>query len=306
MRPQTSSPRTRGRLSPNSLGSLYMVIGSLGYVVNDGLIRAATDQGLDVFQALFLRGLTMTVILAGFMAATGQAFARSQLGGPLVVRVGAELGASALFFAGLVQLEFANAQTILMLVPFAVTVAAAALLHEPVTARHYLAVILGFAGVIAVMRPLPGQFSAWSIVVAVSALFLVVRELATRRIDRSVSPLPIAALTAFALTVLTGMISVLTGWGPINRTALVQLGVACICLIVGYFFTIQTVRVGDLSVSAPFRYSTLVGAVLIGVIAFDETPDALTPVGCGLIIGAGVYTTQLDRRGRRYETAVRA
>ena len=132
--------------------------------------------------------------------------------------------------------------------------------------------------------------------VVVSAAFLIVRELATRRIVLSTSPLPIALLTALALAALTGTISLLTGWGPITPRAVLLLVLACGSLTVGYVFAIQTVRVGDLSISAPFRYSTLIGAVAIGAVAFDEPPDLLTLAGCALIVIAGIDATRSDRR----------
>ncbi len=298
------------RLSNNALGSLYMVIGSLGYVINDGFIRAAADAGLNVFQALFLRGLAMCALFAAYARLRSQPVGRASgpvaspplrhafSSRPVLIRVRAELVATALFFAALVNLDFANAQTILMLVPFAVTLVAALFLGERVTTAHYLAVLLGFAGVLAVMRPTPSDFSAWSLVVVASALALVIREVATRGVDTRMPAFPVAFLTALAITVMTGVLTVFTGWGTPTPRAVGYLALACGFLMVGYVFAIQTVRVGDLSVSAPFRYATLVGAVIIGFVAFDEAPDGLTLLGCGLILVAGLWSTVLDRRLR--------
>ena len=83
-----------------------------------------------------------------------------------------------------------------------------------------------------------------------------------------------------------------------TRAALLVVA-AGVCLVVGYVFTIQTVRVGDLSVSAPFRYTTLVGAVVLGRIAFDEVVDTWTLVGCAVIIVAGIVSTRADRAAPR-------
>ncbi|MEM8924158.1 MAG: DMT family transporter [Actinomycetota bacterium] len=274
-------------LSPNSLGAAYMTLGSLAYVVNDGLVRVATDEGLDVYQALFLRGCAMVAIFVVIGRIRGEGVGRASLSRPLVVRVVAEVVATALFFGAIVHLRFANAQTILMLVPFVVTVVAARR-GEQVTPRRYLLVAVGFAGVIAVVRPTPGGFSPWTLLVMAAAGALVVREFATRRISSDVAPLPIALLTAIAITTMMGAISLVTGWSAVTARSLVMVLLACAFLIAGYLFTIQTVRVGDLSVSAPFRYTTVVGAVVIGLVLFAETPDPLTVVGCALIVGAGV------------------
>ncbi len=292
------SPRSNpaSGLSPNALGALYMVIGSLGYVVNDALVRVATEDGVDVYQAVCLRGITMAVLFAGISRARGEWITREQLTRPLLTRVAAELVATSLFFGALVHLDFANAQTILLLVPFAVTLVAALVLREAVTARHYAAVVAGFVGVLLVVQPATDGFSLWSIAVVGSAAGMTVREFATRRVPSTVPASSIALVTAGSLTVLTGVIAMFTGWNAITLKAALLILLASMCLIVGYVFTIQTVRVGDLSVSAPFRYAALIGAVVIGSLFFDEIPNALTITGCSVILLAGLYAISLERR----------
>lgn len=286
-------------MSPNALGAVYMVIGSLGYVTNDALIRVATAEGLGVYQALFLRGIGMTVLFAVLLRARGVVVTRSQLSRPVVGRVGAEVVGTALFFAAIVNLEFANAQTILLIVPFAVTLAAAVVLGETVSARQYATVVAGFVGVLCVVQPGTAAFSPWSLAVVVAAVALTFREFATRRVDSSIPAAFVGLVTAIAITTMSGALAVLTGWSPINRTAAVAVAAACLCLVVGYVFTIQTVRVGDLSVSAPFRYTTLLGAVVLGYALFDEIPDTLTIVGCIIILASGVYAIRLEQAAQR-------
>ena len=91
-----------------------------------------------------------------------------------------------------------------------------------------------------------------------------------------------------------GLLSVFTGWGDITGAAIAALVVACGFLIVGYLCAIEAVRVGDLSVSAPFRYTAVVGAVVVGYVMFDEAPDPLTWFGCVLIVSAGVASARAD------------
>ena len=105
------------RLSPNAEGVALMTGGSLAYVVNDGLVREATERGLDVYQSLFLRGCLMIIVLAVWAHRAGYRVRDLRADAPARLRVSAEVVATACFFAGIVRLEFANAQTILMLVP---------------------------------------------------------------------------------------------------------------------------------------------------------------------------------------------
>ena len=276
-----------------------MVIGSLGYVTNDALIRAATEEGLDVYQALCLRGVVMSVLFAAATTGRGETLRRNRFTRPLLVRVAAELAATALFFGAIVQLEFAIAQTILLIVPFAVTLAAAVVLRESVSPGLYLTVLAGFVGVLLVVQPATDGFSLWSIAVVASAGFLVVREFATRRVADDIPASIVALITSISITAMTGAIAAFTGWNAITGKAWMLVLLASLCLIVGYVFTIQTVRVGDLSVSAPFRYTTLLGAVVLGSTFFDEIPGAFTIVGCTVIFFSGLYSIRLDRRATR-------
>lgn len=273
-----------------------MVIGSLGYVTNDALIREATEEGLDVYQALCLRGIAMSALFAAATTWRGDRLRSEHFSRPLLVRVAAELVSTALFFGAIVRLEFANAQTILLIVPFAVTLAAAVLLREQVSTGRYLTVLAGFGGVVLVVQPATDGFSFWAIAVVVSAGFLVVRELATRRVAHDIPASVVALITSLSITLMTGAIALFTGWNAITGKAWTLVMIACLCLIVGYVFAIQTVRVGDLSVSAPFRYTTLLGAVVLGYAFFDEIPNTITIVGCTVILLSGLYSIHLDRR----------
>ncbi len=288
--------RRQSGWSPNTLACIYMTVGTLGYVVNDGLIRVATEDGLDVYQALFLRSIALTAVFAFFSTRRREFSGVDFRQRPLVVRVGAELVGAALFFAALVNIEFANAQTILMLVPFAVTAAAALFLGERVSRAQYVVVVLGFVGVLVVVRPATDAFSWWSVMVVGGAAALVVREFATRQVSEAIPAGAIATITAAALAALTGVLSIFTGWGDVTADALFVLALATSFLFVGYLGTIQTVRVGDLSVSSPFRYTAVLGAVVVGQLFFDETPDILTGIGCLVIVISGVAAIQLERR----------
>lgn len=276
-----------------------MVLGSLGYVTNDALIREATEEGLGVYQALSLRGVAMSMLFAAAVTITGARPRKAVFRAPLLVRVGAELVSTALFFAAIVRLEFANAQTILLIVPFGVTLAAAMVLRESVSRRRYVTVLTGFIGVLVVVRPATDGFSFWSLAVVASAVGLTIREFATRRIEDDTSSWFIAFVTSVSITAMSGALAVFTGWHPITARAAGLVLLACVCLVAGYVFAIQTVRVGDLSVSAPFRYTTLLGAVVLGYFFFTEVPDAWTIVGCTVIVLSGLYSIHLERRASR-------
>ena len=273
-----------------------MAIGSMGYVVNDALVRLLTERGTGVYQVLFLRSISLAVLFALVGRFRNERYIRGHIERPLLVRVGAEMVGSALFFAAIIRIEFANAQAILQLIPFAVTLAAALVLKERVTGRQYLTVLIGFVGVVLVVRPATDAFSAWSLMAVASAAFMVLREFATRDVNPSTPATSIAFVTAAGLAVLTGILSIPSGWTGFGFGGAVLLGLSTASLFVGYLFTIETVRIGDLSVSAPFRYTLLIGAVALGYVFFDEIPDLPTIIGSAIIIVSGIYALRLERR----------
>ena len=286
-------------MTPNLRGSLYTVMGAVGYVTNDACIRAATEEGLGVYQALFLRGVAISSVFIVAARVGGVSVRPSTLDRRVIQRALFEMVSVAMFFAGLVHLDFANAQTILMITPFAVTVTAAIVLKERVSPLRYLAVVAGFVGVLLVVRPATDGFSAWSLIIVGSAALLLAREFATRSVPAAVPAVAIALVTALGVVALTGVLSLLGGWQrPTGRGVLLLAG-ACVAVIVGYVFAINSVRTGDLSVTAPFRYTALVWAVLVGRVAFSERMDALGLIGCGVIIAAGIASAQLERRERK-------
>lgn len=272
-----------------------MAIGSLGYVVNDALVRRASEEGMGVYQVLFLRSVGLAVLFAVLGWRRGDRIRREQLTRPVLARTALEVVAAALFFAAIVRMEFANAQAILQVVPFAVTLTAALVLRERVSGRQYLAVLMGFAGVLIIIRPATDGFSAWSLMVVASAAGVVAREFATRRVPRAIPASSIAWVTAVGLALLTGAISFFTGWTSVDGATALWIVLAMASLGIGYHFTIETVRVGDLSVSAPFRYTVLLGAIVLGYVMFGEPPDLLTIIGSVVIVLSGVYAIILER-----------
>ena len=273
-----------------------MTLASLGYVLNDALIRKATEEGLDVYQALCLRGVAMAAVFAVAGRVRGESLRRHHLQRPLLLRTVCEIMGTALFFGALVRIEFANAQAILQLIPFGVTLAAALLLGERVTTRHYVTILVGFVGVLIVIRPATEGFSAWSLLAVGSASFVIAREFFTRDVDAATPAVAIATLTAVASSMLMAVISSFSGWGDLTPAAVLYLAGSCTSLIAGYLFSIETVRVGDLSVSAPFRYTILLGAVVFGYLFFSEVPDQLTILGSVIIVATGLYAVMLERR----------
>ncbi|MGI9608424.1 MAG: DMT family transporter [Acidimicrobiales bacterium] len=275
--------------SANLRGAGWMTLGMLGYVVNDAFIKLAAEE-IPLFEAIFLRGLVITMVLVLLTRSRGEFHSlREHLNRPLGLRVATETLATVLYLLALTKLPIAGITAVLQIVPVAVTFAAARLLRERVSLARVGAVLVGFIGVLLVVKPGTDDFSPWYIAGFLAVFVIVVRELATTRIPSSVPSLVVALGTAVAITTMGGVVSLGQGWERPDISVLGLLVGASAFLTLGYVASVVTVRTGDLSFSAPFRYTVLVFAIVLQIVVFGDVPDALTFVGTAIIGAAGLW-----------------
>lgn len=260
-----------------------------GYVTNDAFIKLAAEE-FPLFQSIFLRGLWVCVILITINLARGSL---SQLprhfSTPIAVRLACETLGTILYLSALTRLPLAGLTAVLQLVPVAVIFIAARMLREPVSPQRVAAVVLGFFGVLLVVKPGASSFSLWYLLGFVTVGLIVIRELATRRIDASAPTQVVALMTGISITAMGLGLSAFEGWEPLSLRPTMLLIGAGVFLTIGYVASVATVRVGDLSFSAPFRYSIVVFSIALQIVFFGEVPDALTFVGSGIVVVAGIW-----------------
>ncbi len=268
-----------------------MVIAMAGFTANDALVKSVTGV-MNVGQIMFVRGVMTTVLVLAIARHMGALRPlRIILSLPVVVRIAAEVGASLTYIAALGFIPLANASSILQSMPLAITLGAALFLGEPVGWRRWLAIAAGFCGVLIVIRPGPEGFTIASALVVASVIFATIRDLATRKIGGHVPTLFISVITAVAITLFGCLLIVpLGGWQPVEAGSLVRLLLASILVLVGYQFLVMAMRSGEVSFISPFRYASLLFAILIGMLAFSEKPDAWMLTGIVIIVASGLYT----------------
>jgi drug/metabolite transporter (DMT)-like permease len=299
-------------ISDNQRGTLYMCVSMLSFTANDTLIKAVTTE-LPLFQTVFLRGVIAILGLLVMGAVTG-AF-RQRLQGAdwrlIGLRSAAEILATITFLTALLHMPLANLSAILQALPLAVTLAAALVFGDRIGWRRMLAIIAGFIGVMIIIRPGTEAFDQWSLMGVASVLCVVVRDLAVRRMGAHVSSVIVALGAAVAVAVVglgLSMISTagmgasfagLTGWRPVGPVQAMQVLGAGGFLIVGYICAVSAMRWGDIGVVAPFRYTSLLWAILLGFTFFGTLPDGWTMIGAAVVVASGVYTLLRERKLRR-------
>ena len=266
-----------------------MTAGMFGYVVNDAFIKRAAEE-LPLFQAVLLRGLVVVTLLTVIARARrSTAPVSAYLAPPVLLRMTMEAIGTIVYLITLTQVSIAGLTAVLQLLPIAVTFAAARMLRERVSVHRVVALLVGLVGVLFIIKPGGDDFSPWFLGGVLTVGLIVVRELATRNIDDSLPGTAVALGTAVVITVLGAAITLFAGWERPNATALVLVAVGACFLGLGYVSSVNAVRIGDISFTAPFRYTVLVFAIVLQIVIFGEVPDALTFIGSAIVGAAGLY-----------------
>jgi drug/metabolite transporter (DMT)-like permease len=219
---------------------------------------------------------------------------------PVALRVIGEVGGTISFLAAITHLPLANTAAIFQALPLAITLGAALAFGEPVGWRRWLAITAGFVGVVIIVRPGVEGFNQFSLFALISVIFCAVRDLATKKIPAQIPSLFITLLTTVAVTTAGGVILVpLGGWTPPSGRALGLLAFAAVLLLIGYQFVIMALRTGDISAVAPFRYSALLWAMLLGYLVFGDVPDGMMATGASIIVLSGLYAFYRERKRER-------
>jgi drug/metabolite transporter (DMT)-like permease len=284
-------------LSDNLRGALYMCVAMAAFTINDAMMKAAT-QTLPLWQAIAMRGLLTLGPLMAIGAMTGRLTFR--MGRRDAVTVGirsfAEVASTLLFLAALVHMPLANLSAIMQSLPLAVALAAWAVFGERVGWRRMTAILVGFVGVLIIVRPGPDGFDHWALIGLASVAFVVVRDLSTRELSKAVPSATVAVAASLSVTATALVLSLPGGWVGVSLREGVLICGAAASLVVGYNFVVMVMRVGDIGFVAPFRYVSLLVALVLGWAAFGTIPDPLTMVGAGLVVASGLFTLWRERK----------
>lgn len=287
-------------MNPNLRGALYMTLSMGAFTLNDVCVKLAADT-VPLFQIVFLRGLATTILLAVTVQMTvGLRLSIPRRDRPLVIgRTLAEVVTMVAFLLALTNMAIANATAILSALPLFVTMGAALVFGDPVGWRRWTAICVGFAGVMLIVQPGAAGFNEWSLLALLAVVLITARDLLTRAFSPEVPSMTVAVITAAAVCVFGGVASVFTPWQAMGAYEVALILVASVLIIGGYVFGIMVMRIGDVSVVSPFRYTSLVFALILGFVVFDEFPNALALAGAGIVVATGVFTLIRERRVAR-------
>ncbi len=293
--------------SDNFHGAILMMIAMLSFLMNDALMKFVF-QAISVEQGIFIRGAISVPLLALIAQYRHSLFVRIDRRNwrVITIRAFAELAATMSFLTALANMPLANVTAILQSLPLTVTMFAAVFFGERVGWRRWSAILIGFVGVLIIVRPGGEGFNNYTILALISVACVTVRDAITRRLDRSVPSLIVALIAAIPVWLFGGMMTLASGWTPVSTSQFFVITLAAVAITSGYLFAVMAMRRGDISFVTPFRYTGMVWAILFGFILFDALPDSATLLGTAIVVGMGIYTFHRERVRRHEETSPKA
>ena len=286
----TQADARRGQAG-NLAGSLWMTGSMAGFACEDAFLKVAVKV-LPLGQVLILLGLFGMLVFALIARQRGEAaFPRALLAPRLLLRSGFEVAGRLFYALALALTPLATASAILQAAPLVVVLGAALIFGERVGWLRWGLILLGFGGVLVILRPGTADFEALSLLAVIGMLGFAGRDLATRAAPPAMSNAQLGVL-GFAMLAISGVLILSVTGGAVlpAAPALLPLLGASLFGIAGYAALTEAMRSGQVSVVTPFRYTRLVFALLLGALVFGESPDAMTLLGAGVIVLAGIWT----------------
>jgi drug/metabolite transporter (DMT)-like permease len=218
----------------------------------------------------------------------------------LLLRSGFEVTGRIFYSLAIALTPLSTASAILQATPLVVVAGAALLFGESVGWRRWTAILVGFAGVLIILRPGLDGFTPLSLVTVVGLIGFAGRDLATRAAPLTLSNRQLGVIGMAMLALAGGVILAVTGGAtqPDARTLALLAGMTGFGIFAYNALTIA-MRTGEVAAVTPFRYTRLVFAMLLGILVFNETPDAYTLIGSALVVGSGLYTLARSRARSR-------
>jgi len=300
MTPTTSSPSAA---SDARTGILMMLLGMSLFTFNDALGKwLVADYAVGMLLAI--RSLFGAVLLAPMIARAGvrSVFAVKRL--PLhLVRVGCVTGEVALFYWSVRWLPLADVMTIYMAAPLIVTALSVPLLGERVGWRRWVAVLVGFGGVVLVLNP-TGSFDIVPSLAALVGAVIFSLGMITTRLLRDDGNLTLVSFQTFG-TGLLGAATLPAVWVTPGLTDFLLLGALGVVALGGHAAMNRSLQLSPAAVVVPFQYVSIVWAVVLDLVVWSTAPSLRIAAGATLIIASGLFVfhrEQALKRGAAVET----
>lgn len=286
-------------ISENTKGAFLISLAAACYVMSDIFMKFLSSE-ISMFQITFLRGLLVTFFLFSYCYISKASFFIREWKDRFVIGIRSilEVIMTYTFLAALFNMNVANANAILQLIPLMVLLGSFAFLRQSPKTHEWIAVLVGCLGAVIIIRPGALDFNFFTIHALVAVFCLAARDLLTVRLNKKIPSNIIAFYSALMLTLASFLLSKEpVHFGDLSNSLFILY--TAIFVSIGYIASVAAMRFGDVTFVSPFRYTALLWAMAMGFIFFQEIPKFTTLLGGLIIILAGIYIFYKSKDNRK-------
>ena len=271
-----------------------MMGGALALTINDGMAKYLTET-YPVGQVMAIRGTSILVLLAVFiLVSRNRITVKINSWRNNLYRGLAMTGSTFCFITGLSLLPITDAIAIAFAAPLLTTILAVFFLKERVGWHRWVAIFFGFVGVIIIVQPTGDAFKLVALAPLGAAFFGAIRDVITRKITNSESSLTILITSMFLITLL-GYATYPLGWSEIQIKHLWLFLGSSVLVGLAQYLMIEAFRLGEVGLISPFKYSSLIWAIIIGFVVWGDIPNYLVLIGSVVVVLSGIYLLRGER-----------
>tara|TARA_B100000315_G_scaffold104284_1_gene95547 strand:+ start:19352 stop:20242 length:891 start_codon:yes stop_codon:yes gene_type:complete len=289
--------------SPNNnlKGIAVMIIGMIGMAGTDAAGKWLMTSDYSVFQVVAIRGWMIVVILTAWILIKRRtAELRTKRLGAHAFRLVLAFCGPILMFSALATMPLADVTVIIFGSPFLTTALSVPIFKEKVGRHRWAMIIIGFIGVIVVLRPGATLFDPVAILALLAGVAFATVNLTARWLRDTETTICITFYTMVGMAILASLALPFV-WQPIPLTDLIIFVIMAVFTLIGYLGMTGAFVMAPVGVVAPFEYTVLIFAVILGFVIWGEVPDSFVWTGAAIIIASGVYLMHREARAHKLE-----
>ena len=274
--------------SKETLGIIFAIIAYFSFSILDAIQKSAVLY-YSIFQLLFIKYIFVLLLsILETRRTKNITFYRSNNLKLQIIRSLLSILESGFFVLSFKHLSLANAHSIGALAPIIIVVLSVFILNEKVSIKTWVAIFMGFIGVLIIIRPASDVFSLKSLIPLLAAFFLGLYQIATKKISEYDTP-EVSLFYSSLVGIFITSIMAFYFWQPIKVNSLIFFLPIGLFFSLGIYFQILALNNAKASIIQPFHYTLIFWAIIFGYFFYDDVPDLYTIIGAIIITASGIF-----------------
>ena len=281
----------------NVRGAIFMVFAMVAFAIEDMLVKSVA-RTLPIGIILIVFGMSGALFFIVCARVNSQTLLHPAIRGKaMIIRSACEISARLFFTLALALTPLSSTSAILQATPLVVMIGAVLFFSEKVGPRRWIAAAVGFLGVLLIVKPGASSFEPASLFAVLATIGFAGRDLGTRAAPKGLSSIQLGVY-GFIMLLLAGLLAAVwtAEWVFPTADEWMQLALISVVGVAAYFSLTLAMRSGEISFVAPFRYTRMIFALVLGMVVFSEAPDQYMLIGSVLIVASGLFSLSRARQ----------